>query len=71
MTPKQLRWHDTLALMNVDLINMSRKDNIIPDILSCKEEYISSLTQILTAIYPEETSLRQQIHDGYMKDTQT
>ena len=34
VSAKQLRWHDTLALMNVDLIHKLGCDNVVPDALS-------------------------------------
>jgi hypothetical protein len=36
---KQLRWHDTLALLHVELIHKPGRDNIIPNALSKKEEF--------------------------------
>jgi hypothetical protein len=36
---KQLRWHDTLALLDVELIHKPCQDNVIPDALSRKEEF--------------------------------
>ncbi|KAL3675137.1 hypothetical protein R1sor_025085 [Riccia sorocarpa] len=31
VTPKQLRWHDTLALMDVDLNHKPGRENVVPD----------------------------------------
>jgi hypothetical protein len=31
VSAKQLRWHDTLALMNVKLIHKPGRDNVVPD----------------------------------------
>ena len=36
---KQLRWYDTLALMNVELIHKRGRDNVVPDALSRQEEF--------------------------------
>ncbi len=34
LSSKQVRWQDTLALFNVDIRHKSRKENIVPDVLS-------------------------------------
>jgi hypothetical protein len=36
---KQLKWHDTLALLDVELIHKPRWDNVVPDALNRKEEF--------------------------------
>jgi len=36
---KHLQWHDTLAFMDIKLIHKSRKNNVVLDVLSHKEEY--------------------------------
>lgn len=36
---EQLRWHDTLALLDVELIQKPGWDNVVPDALSRKEEF--------------------------------
>jgi hypothetical protein len=36
---KQLRWHDTLALLDVELIHKLIQDNAIPNALSRKKEF--------------------------------
>jgi hypothetical protein len=38
-TIKQLHWHDTLALMDTELIHKPSIDNVVPDALNCKDEY--------------------------------
>jgi hypothetical protein len=38
-TTKQLQWHDTLALMDIELIHKLGKDNVVLDALSHKKEY--------------------------------
>ena len=35
---KQLRWHDTLALMNMELIHKLGRYNVMPDTLSNREK---------------------------------
>ena len=39
MSAKKLRWHDTLVLMNVDLIHKPGRDNMVSDVLSRKEKF--------------------------------
>ncbi|KAL3686374.1 hypothetical protein R1sor_008948 [Riccia sorocarpa] len=68
VTPKQLRWHDTLALMDVDLIHKPGRENVVPDVLSRKEEYMPSSTQVLKAMYQGESVLERKIREGYMRD---
>jgi len=36
---KQLRWHDTIILLNVELKHKLRWDNVVLDVLSQKEEF--------------------------------
>jgi hypothetical protein len=38
-TAKQLQWHDTLAIVNIELIHKHGKENVVPDVLNHKEEY--------------------------------
>ena len=69
MSAKQLRWHDTLALMNVDLIHKPGRDNVVPDALSRREEFQAmSTTQVLRLMYKGEGDLERRIREGYMKD---
>ncbi|KAL3688559.1 hypothetical protein R1sor_014868 [Riccia sorocarpa] len=68
VTPKLLRWHDTLALMDVEFIHKPGRDNVVPDALSRKEEYMSSSTQVLRLMYQGETDLERKIREGYMSD---
>jgi hypothetical protein len=69
MSAKQLRWHDTLALMNVDLIHKPGRDNVVPDALSRKEElHAMSTTQVLRLMYKGEGNWERRIREGYMKD---
>ena len=50
MSAKPLRWHDTLALMKVDLIHKAVHDNMVRDALSEHEEVQAMNTiQILAA----------------------
>jgi hypothetical protein len=36
---KQLRWHDTLALLDAELIHKPSWDNVVPDALGRKKNY--------------------------------
>ena len=64
MSAKQLRWHDTLALMNVDLIHKPGRDNVVPDALSRKEEFHAmSTTQVLRLMYKREGNFEQKIRE--------
>jgi hypothetical protein len=69
MSSKQLKWHDTLALMNLDLIHKLGRDNVIPDALSRQEELqVVTTTQVLRLTYKDKGGLEQRIRKGYMKD---
>ena len=39
VSAKSLRWHDSLALMKVDLIHKPDRGNVVPDALSRREEF--------------------------------
>jgi hypothetical protein len=68
VTAKQLRWYDTLALMNVDLIHKPGKENVVPDALSRKDEFKPSSTQMLRLMFEGESDLARRIREAYMKD---
>ena len=69
MSAKRLRWHDTLALMNVDLIHKPSRDNMVPDELSRREEFHAmSTTQALRLMYKGEGNLQPKIRERYLKD---
>jgi hypothetical protein len=69
---KQLKWHDTLALLDVELIHKLGQDNVIHDALNRKKEFqlerASTKTQALRAIFEGESSLEQKIREVYMQD---
>jgi hypothetical protein len=52
---KQLRWHNTLALLDVELIHKLGWDNVILDVMNNKKEFQVkkplTKTQALRAIY--------------------
>lgn len=52
-------WHDTLAIMDIELIHKPNKDNVVLDALSCKEEYQGKIPweniQIFQIMFVEKT----------------
>ena len=69
MNAKQLRWHNTLALMKVDLIHKPGRDNVVPNALSRREEFHAmSTTQALRLMYKDKGNLQRKIREGYLKD---
>jgi hypothetical protein len=42
MQPMATYWHNTLALMDVELIHKPGWDNVVPNALSQKDEYINT-----------------------------
>ena len=70
MSAKELRWHDTLVLMNMDLIHKLDCDNVGLDALSRKEEFHAmSRSQVLRLMYKGEGNLERKIRERYMKDS--
>ena len=70
VSAKQLRWHNTLALMNVDLIHKLGYDNMVPDALSRWEEFHAmSTTQTLRLMNKGDGNLQRKIRKGYLKDS--
>ena len=62
MSAKQLRWHNTLVLMNVDLIHKPGCNNVVPDALSRQKEFHAmSTTQALRLMYKGERNLQRKI----------
>jgi hypothetical protein len=72
---KQLKWYDTLTLLDVKLIRKLKWENIVPNALNMKEEFQveKSLikTQALKAIFQGKGSLEQKIREAYVKDLLT
>ncbi len=68
----KLKWHDTLALLDVELIHKPRWDNIIPNALSRKEEFQLEKplikTQALRAIFKGKNTLEWNIRKTYVQD---
>jgi hypothetical protein len=60
---KQLWWHDTLALMDIELIHKPSKDNVVLNVLNCKKEYQGEMlwenTQILQVMFVKKTDLEK------------
>ena len=46
-TPKELRWYDTIISMDVKLIHKPRRDNLVPDALSRREEFLTPRLLVL------------------------
>lgn len=71
-TTKQLCWHDTLALMDIELIHKPNKDNVVLDALNCKEEYQGKMPweniQIFQIMFVEESNLERKIQEAYAED---
>ena len=61
--PKQWRWADVLACFNVDLIHKPKRDNVVPDALSRRQE--------LRIIFTGESSLMRKIREGYQDDEES
>jgi hypothetical protein len=69
---KQLWWHNTLALMDIELIHKPGKDNVVLDVLSCKEEYQREMlwesTQILRSMFVKESDIERKIQKVYVEN---
>jgi len=69
---KQLQWHNTLALMDIELIHKLSKDNVMLDVLNHKKEYQREMPwesiQILWIMFIEESDLEIKIQETYVKD---
>jgi hypothetical protein len=69
VSAKQLRWHDTLALMNVELIHKPGRDNVVPDALNRRKEFQEmSTSQSLWLMYKGECDLHRKLREGYVND---
>ncbi len=68
----QLRWHNTLAVMDIELVHKPGKDNVVLDVLSCKREYQGEMLweniQILWVMFVKESDLGRKIRKLYMED---
>ena len=70
VSAEQLRWHDTLVLINVHLIHKLDCNNVVLDVLSKHEEFQAMNTiQALWLIYKGDGNLQLKITEGYMKDS--
>jgi len=70
---KQLRWHDTLELMDVEFIHKQGRDNVVPNALNRKNEFQVekplTKTQALRAIFQGENNLENLIKEPYIQDS--
>ena len=65
VTPKELRWYDVIASMNVVLIHKLGRENLVSDALSRKEELMMILAM---AQGQNDTPLEREIKEGYKID---
>ncbi len=60
-TMKQLCWHDILAFLDIEL----NKDNVVPNVLSLKEEYQGEIpwenTEIFRAMFVGNNDIERKI----------
>jgi hypothetical protein len=58
---KQLCWHDILAFVDIEL----NKDNVVPNVLSLKEEYQGEIpwenTEIFRAMFVRNNDIERKI----------
>jgi hypothetical protein len=64
LSSKQVRWQDTLALFNVDILHKPGKENVMLDALSRKHQ--------LKVVYVGETEFQKEVqlashHDEFAK----
>ncbi len=69
----QLKWHDTLVSLDVELIHKPRWDNIIPNALNKKEEFQvekpPTKTQALNAIFHGKGNFKWKIMEVNVQDS--
>lgn len=58
--------------MNIELIHKLGKDNVIPDVLSWKEEYqnekVVNVTHVLKTMFIGESNFNKKLRKGYVID---
>jgi hypothetical protein len=68
----QSRWHNTLVVMDVELVHKPGKDNVVLDVLSCKREYQGEMfwenIQILWAMFVKESNLERKERKLYVEN---
>ncbi len=69
---KELHWHDTLALMDIELIHKHGKNNVVPYVLNRMEEYQRGMhwesIQILRTMFVEKSDIKRKIQKAYVED---
>jgi hypothetical protein len=60
LSSKQVKWQNTLALFNVDILYKPGKENVVPDALSRKHQ--------LKVVYVGETKLQKEVRLGSRRD---
>jgi hypothetical protein len=64
---KELRWYDTIVGSNVVLIHKLGCDNVVPDALSRKEEYLD-LNMMVMVLSQDDTPFEKEVKEAYKTD---
>jgi hypothetical protein len=64
---KELRWYDTIVGSNVVLIHKLGCNNIVPNALSRKEEYLD-LNMMVLALSQDDTPFEKEVKEAYKTD---
>lgn len=71
-SPKELRWYDVIVSIDVELIHKPRRDNLVPDVLSRRKEFLEAklhITMILsTIVYCDNSPLFKGMKEAYKID---
>lgn len=71
---KQLRWHNTLGLLDVKLIHKLSWDNVVPNVMNKKKEFQAdkpSTNRDTKGHLSRESSLKRRIKEAYMQGSPT
>jgi hypothetical protein len=64
---KELRWYDVIVGSNVVLIHKPGRDNVVPDALSRKEEYLD-LNMMVMVLSQDDTPFEKEVKEAYKTD---
>jgi hypothetical protein len=64
---KELRWYDVIVGSNVVLIHKPGRNNVVPDALSRKEEYLD-LNMMVVVLSQEDTPFEKEVKETYKTD---
>jgi antitoxin component YwqK of YwqJK toxin-antitoxin module len=64
---KELRWYGVIVGSNVVLIHKLGRDNVVPDALSRKEEYLD-LNMMVVVLSQEDTPFEKEVKETYKTD---